>query len=225
MLAVVWACKTLRHYLHGVQFENVTDHSSLLWLMTARNLTGQHARWALMMQSFNFTMRHRPGAKHLNADALSRLPLPSSEDGTGARVDVDDDVPGGLALALCNVAQEPEWDGLVDMEEGPYCYCPAGMAVGDALALQSRVVCTVRALALAAHGGGMDGVTPAYYELLCDCHDRCTAMHESPDDGLWQVTSYQQARLRNKASGWVRTADLQVQESINLMPRAWAGWA
>ena len=140
-------------------------------------------------------------------------------------MDVDDDVPGGLALALCNVAQEPEWDGLVDMEEGPYCYCPAGMAVGDALALQSRVVCTVRALALAAHGGGMDGVTPAYYELLCDCHDRCTAMHESPDDGLWQVTSYQQARLRNKASGWVRTADLQVQESINLMPRAWAGWA
>ena len=61
LLAVVWACKTLRHYLHGVQFEIVTDHAPLQWLMTARNLIGQHARWALVMQAFSFTMRHRPG--------------------------------------------------------------------------------------------------------------------------------------------------------------------
>ena len=53
MLAVVWACKTLRHYLHWVQFEIVTDHAPLQWLMTARNLAGQHVRWALMMQAFS----------------------------------------------------------------------------------------------------------------------------------------------------------------------------
>ena len=57
-------------------------------------------------------------------------------------------------------------------------------AAEDALALQSRAVCTLRALALASVGGGMDGVAPAYDELLCDCHSRCTAMYNSPRDGL-----------------------------------------
>ena len=43
-------------------------------------------------------------------------------------------------------------------------------------------MCTVRALALASVGGGMDGVAPAYDELLCDCHSRCTALYDSPHD-------------------------------------------
>ena len=204
MLAVVWACKTLRHYLHGVQFEIVTDHAPLQWLMTARNLTGQHARWALMMQAFSFTMRHRPGVKHLNADALSRLPLPSAADGTGARLDEEEDTPGGLALALCNVDQEPEG-------EDPLYSWLVSPTAEEALALQSRAVCTVRALALASVGGGMDGVAPAYDELLCDCHSRCTALYDSPHDGLELATSYQQARLRNKAAGWVEAAGLPGQ--------------
>ena len=80
-----------------------------------------------------------------------------------------------------------------------------------ALALQSRAVCTVRALALASVGGGMDGVAPAYDELLCDCHSRCTALYDSPHDGLELATSYQQARLRNKAAGWVEAAGLPGQ--------------
>ena len=213
MLAVVWACKTLRHYLYGVQFEIVTDHAPLQWLMTARNLTGQHARWALMMQSFSFTMRHRPGAKHLNADALSRLPLPSSADGTGARMDEDEDVPGGLGLGLCNVAQVIEWEGpgpghALDTGVDLLCGWLVSMAASEALALQSRVVCTVRAAVLAADGGDMDSLAPAWDELLGDCHDRCTAVWDSPADGPRLATSYQQARLRNRAAGWVQAACL-----------------
>ena len=135
--------------------------------MTARNLTGQHARWALMMQSFSFTMRHRPGAKHLNADALSRLPLPSSADGTGARMDEDEDVPGGLALGLCNVAQVIDWEGpepghALETGADPLCGWLVSTAASEALALQSRVVCTVRAAVLAADGGDMDGLAPAW---------------------------------------------------------------
>lgn len=31
-------------------------------------------RWALKLQEFTFDLKHRPGAKHQNCDALSRRP-------------------------------------------------------------------------------------------------------------------------------------------------------
>ena len=47
-------------------------------------------------------------------------------------------------------------------------------AAEEALALQSRggVHRADPARALASVGGSMDGVAPAYDELLCDCHNR-----------------------------------------------------
>ena len=89
LLAVVWSVKSLRHYLHGTRFTVITDHQPLKWLMDTADLVGKHARWALSMQDFDFTVVHRPGAKHQNADTLSRFPRSSSEDWTGARLDVE----------------------------------------------------------------------------------------------------------------------------------------
>lgn len=83
MLAVVWAVKTFRIYLHGAKFRIITDHQPLQWLMRSRNLTGQYARWALCLQEYDFTIEHRPGVKHQNADGLSRLPQLTTFDGTG----------------------------------------------------------------------------------------------------------------------------------------------
>jgi hypothetical protein len=77
----------LRHYLHGRKFTLVTDHEPLKWLMHKPELTGQHARWAMMLTEFDFTLEHRPGVSHVNADILSRQPLPIVADFTGARLD------------------------------------------------------------------------------------------------------------------------------------------
>ncbi|KAK3258664.1 hypothetical protein CYMTET_32294 [Cymbomonas tetramitiformis] len=85
MLAVVWAVRTLRQYLHGVHFTLVTDHSPLTTLMEKPDLQGQHLRWAISLQEFDFTVQYRPGAKNSNADVPSRYPLPSTTDETGAR--------------------------------------------------------------------------------------------------------------------------------------------
>ncbi|KAK3253279.1 hypothetical protein CYMTET_37465 [Cymbomonas tetramitiformis] len=85
MLAVVWAVRTLRQYLHGVHFTLVTDHSPLTTLMEKSDLQGQHLRWAISLQEFDFTVQYRPGAKNSNADVPSRYPLPSTTDETGAR--------------------------------------------------------------------------------------------------------------------------------------------
>ena len=89
MLAAVWAVRAFDYYLRGTQFTLVTDHSPLVFLMTNDGLQGQYARWALILQEYNFTIAHRPGVKHQNADTLSRHPLESSADNTGARMDVD----------------------------------------------------------------------------------------------------------------------------------------
>ncbi|KAK3284418.1 hypothetical protein CYMTET_7919 [Cymbomonas tetramitiformis] len=72
-------------YLHGVHFTLVTDHSPLTTLMEKSDLQGQHLRWAISLQEFDFTVQYRPGAKNSNADVPSRYPLPSTTDETGAR--------------------------------------------------------------------------------------------------------------------------------------------
>jgi hypothetical protein len=91
MLAAVWGVLSLRSYLHGIQFTVVTDHQPLKWLVTTPELTGKHARWALCLMEYSYTIEHRPGKKHQNADVPSRFPSESSHDGTGARLDP---VPG-----------------------------------------------------------------------------------------------------------------------------------
>ena len=75
-LAAVWGCKIYRHFLHGRHFTIVTDHEPLKWLMSSATLEGAHARWACMLQEYDFDIVHRPGVLNNNADALSTMPLP-----------------------------------------------------------------------------------------------------------------------------------------------------
>ena len=72
LLAVVWACRTLRPYLLLHSFLLRTDHGSLRWLMNFNNPTGQVARWLDLLAEFDFSVEHRVGRKHGNADGLSR---------------------------------------------------------------------------------------------------------------------------------------------------------
>eukprot|EP00798_Chlamydomonas_sp_ICE-L_P003120 gene3120-biopygen20874 len=60
MLAACWACKIFRVYVLGLHFTLVTDHQPLLWMFSNSNVTGAIARWACMMQSFDFDIMHRP---------------------------------------------------------------------------------------------------------------------------------------------------------------------
>ena len=88
LLALTWAVKMFRQHLHGVHFKLVTDHRPLLWLMETRDLSGQYARWQMLLQEHSFTVMHRAGLKHQNADALSRFPDPQTEDHeTGTQLD------------------------------------------------------------------------------------------------------------------------------------------
>ncbi|UYV84436.1 K02A2.6-like [Cordylochernes scorpioides] len=59
-------------YLYGQDFLVRTDHAALTWLLQMKNPEGQVARWLEKLQQYHFQIRHRPGKRHHNADALSR---------------------------------------------------------------------------------------------------------------------------------------------------------
>lgn len=74
LLAVVYACQHFRHYLYGHKAIVRTDHSALKWLMSFKDPQGQVARWIEFLGTYDLDIRHRPGAKHCNANSLSRYP-------------------------------------------------------------------------------------------------------------------------------------------------------
>ena len=74
LLAIVDSFKTFHHYLYGRKFLVRTDHVSLRWLMSFKDLEGQLARWLERLQEYDFEIQHRAGKLHSNADALSRRP-------------------------------------------------------------------------------------------------------------------------------------------------------
>ncbi len=104
-LAAVWgSCRKIyRHFLHGCWFILVTDHEPLKWLKGSARLEGAHARWACMLQEYDFEIIHMAGALNANANALSRMPLPSTRDVTGARLDHDYEVQSAI-FAQCPMA-------------------------------------------------------------------------------------------------------------------------
>ena len=73
LLAVVYAVEKWRFVLLEHHFTIITDHKALIYLMTQKQLSGRLARQAMMLQGYNFSIGHRPGAQHANADGLSRL--------------------------------------------------------------------------------------------------------------------------------------------------------
>ena len=58
----------------GAKFTARTDHNCLRWLKGFREPEGQVARWLEILAEFDMDIQHRSGAKHGNADGLSRRP-------------------------------------------------------------------------------------------------------------------------------------------------------
>ncbi|MEE8326536.1 MAG: reverse transcriptase domain-containing protein [candidate division NC10 bacterium] len=74
-MALHHAIKHFRPYLWGRQFEAVTDHNALKWLMNLKNPTPKLQKWGLDLAEYDFTITHRAGTANANADALSRPPI------------------------------------------------------------------------------------------------------------------------------------------------------
>ncbi|CAB1112072.1 unnamed protein product [Ectocarpus sp. CCAP 1310/34] len=71
--AVVLAIQHWRPYLWGRHFTCVTDHAALRYLYTMQDTSNMLTRWAIALQSFDFSVQHKPGKLNVVPDTLSRL--------------------------------------------------------------------------------------------------------------------------------------------------------
>ena len=72
LAAIVFALKIWRHYLYGEQFEVFSDHKSLKYIFTQRDLNMRQRRWMEYMEDSNFTLQYHLGKANVVADAFSR---------------------------------------------------------------------------------------------------------------------------------------------------------
>lgn len=71
-LAAILSIKKFRQYIDGYRFTVITDHASLKWLMSQKDLSGRLARWSLKLQGYDFIIKHQKGSENVVPDALSR---------------------------------------------------------------------------------------------------------------------------------------------------------
>lgn len=105
LLAVRDALLQWKHYLLGISFSIHSDHESLKYLFSQKELSGRLLRWCDFLQQFDFgDIQYLPGERNPVGDALSRPP-------TG-----DAHPAGALASLLLSSHVTPHTDVLYNVE-------------------------------------------------------------------------------------------------------------
>eukprot|EP00268_Persea_americana_P054813 TRINITY_DN6322_c0_g1_i1.p1 TRINITY_DN6322_c0_g1~~TRINITY_DN6322_c0_g1_i1.p1 ORF type:complete len:1140 (-),score=111.45 TRINITY_DN6322_c0_g1_i1:645-4064(-) len=72
LAAVVFALKIWRHYLYSEEFKVYTDHKSLKYVFSQKELNLRQRRWMEFLKDYDFSIFYHPGKANVVADALSR---------------------------------------------------------------------------------------------------------------------------------------------------------
>ena len=72
LTAVVFSQKIRRHYLYGAPCRIFTDHKSLQYIFTQKELNLRQRRWLELIKNYDCTIEYHPGKANVIADALSR---------------------------------------------------------------------------------------------------------------------------------------------------------
>ena len=72
LAAIVFALKIWRHYLYGEMCFIYTDHKSLKYLPSQRELNLRQRRWMELIKDYDCVIDYHPGKANVVADALSR---------------------------------------------------------------------------------------------------------------------------------------------------------
>ena len=72
LVAIVFALKIWRHYLYGEKCFIYTDHKSLKYLPSQRELNLRQRRWMELIKDYDYVMDYHPGKANVVVDALNR---------------------------------------------------------------------------------------------------------------------------------------------------------
>ena len=72
LAAVVFALRVWRHYLYGSQVQIFTDHKSLKYLISQKELNMRQRRWVELIKDYDCIIDYHPGKGNVVANALSR---------------------------------------------------------------------------------------------------------------------------------------------------------
>lgn len=214
MLAAVWGVKTMRPFLHGTHFHLHTDHRPLLWLLTAKEPTGQQAHWVLSLQDYSYSLVHRPGKKN-PADLPSRYPESTVLDIAGARLDetgaplqhplprvllpdgspdpTDYDTEIAAHLQACTAQQQHPMCALLLASDWDR------LSAGE---LSWQCLCSITNMT----DGLLDGIAPSAEQLLAGNNGILTDVCDMPPDTTQAAESWRQDRLEHAARHWVQAA-------------------
>ena len=81
--SIVFGIKRFHQYLSGRIFTIITDHRPLLSLFAPDRPVPLHVaarlqRWSLVLQSYNYSIEYRNTTARVDADSMTRLPLPET---------------------------------------------------------------------------------------------------------------------------------------------------
>jgi hypothetical protein len=101
LVEVVFALKSWRHYLYGETCDIYTDHKSLKYIFTQKELNLRQRRWLELIKDYDLSIHYHPRKANKVADALSRSGVPKVALQLIADLD-------RLGIALCYVSTASE---------------------------------------------------------------------------------------------------------------------
>ena len=103
-LGIVWAVKYFRSYLLGHKVILYSDHAACTSLLNCSNPSPKLARWVMIVQEMDLTIKQRSGRSNSNADTLSRLPSVTNEVNNESKPQGTDENTLPTCLNSCTVA-------------------------------------------------------------------------------------------------------------------------
>ncbi|KAG8489397.1 hypothetical protein CXB51_017396 [Gossypium anomalum] len=115
---VIFALKIWRHYLYRERCVLYTDHKSLKYLLTQKELNLRQRRWIELLKDYDCSIEYHPGKANVVADALSRRAV-SNMRVMFARLSLYDD---GSLLAELQQVKKGETSEFGLNSEGVLCF-------------------------------------------------------------------------------------------------------
>ena len=72
LAAIVFTLKIWHHYFYSEQFEVFSDHKSLKFIFTLRDLNMRQRKWMEYLEDYDFTLHYYHGKANAVADAIGQ---------------------------------------------------------------------------------------------------------------------------------------------------------